>query len=198
MGQDPAAIREEIEHTRERMGDTVDALGYKADVPSRAKDSISDKVQGVKAKIAGAGSQVSDATPGSEDVKQAGRRAVGVAQENPLGLAIGAAAVGFIAGLLVPSTKVEDERLGPVADQVKEQARQTGQEAIEHGKEIAQRHRPDRGRQGTGSRLRGQGHRPAVRSATRRGPQGQRAGQRRDHQAHRPAIARRSAAQPTP
>lgn len=138
MGQDPAAIRQEIEETRERMGVTVDALGYKADVPSRAKDSITDKVQGVKAKITGTSAQVSDATPDRDDVKQAGRRAVGVAQENPLGLAIGAAAVGFIAGLLIPSTKVEDQRLGPVADQVKEQARQTGQEALEHGKQIAQ------------------------------------------------------------
>jgi gas vesicle protein len=138
MGEDPAAIRQEIEQTRERMGDAVDALGYKADVPSRAKDSITDKVQGVKTKITGAGSQVSDATPGVEDVKQSGRRAVGVAQENPLGLAIGAAAVGFLAGLLIPSTKIEDEKLGPVADQVKEQAKQTGQEAIEHGKQIAQ------------------------------------------------------------
>jgi gas vesicle protein len=138
MGEDPAAIRQEIEDTRERLGDTVDALGYKADVPARAKDSISDKVQAVKAKVTRAGSQVSDTTPSSQDVKQAGQRAVGVAQENPLGLAIGAAAVGFIAGLLIPSTKVEDERWGPVADQVKEQARQTGQEAIEHGKQIAQ------------------------------------------------------------
>jgi gas vesicle protein len=120
------------------MGDTVDALGYKADVPSRAKDSISGTVQGVKARITGARSQVSDATPDSGDVKQAGQRAVGVAQENPLGLAIGAAAAGFIAGLLIPSTKVEDERVGPIADQVKEQARQTGEEAIEHGKQIAQ------------------------------------------------------------
>jgi gas vesicle protein len=120
------------------MGDTVDALGYKADVPARAKDSISGKVQDVKAKISGAGSQVSDAAPSTEDVQQAGQRAVGVVQENPLGLVIGAAAVGFIAGLLIPSTKVEDERLGPVADQVKEQAKQTGQEAIEHGKQIAQ------------------------------------------------------------
>jgi gas vesicle protein len=120
------------------MGDTVDALGYKADIPSRAKDSITDKVQGVKAKITGAGSQVSDATPNRDDVKQAGRSAVDVIQENPLGLAIGAAAVGFIAGLVIPSTTIEDQRLGPVADQVKEQARQTGQEAIEHGKQIAQ------------------------------------------------------------
>jgi gas vesicle protein len=120
------------------MGDTVDALGYKADVPSRAKDSISGKVQGVKSKITGAGTQVSDAAPGTEDVKQAGQRAVGVVQENPLGLVIGAAAVGFVAGLLIPSTEVEDERLGPLADQVKEQAKQTGQEALEHGKQIAQ------------------------------------------------------------
>lgn len=138
MGEDPAAIRQEIEQTRERMGDTVDALGYKADVPSRAKESISDKVQGAKAKLTGAGSRVADATPGTEDVKQTGRQAVGVAQQNPLGLAIGAAAFGFLAGMLIPSTKVEDERLGPVSDQVKEQVRQTGQEAIEHGKQIAQ------------------------------------------------------------
>lgn len=138
MGQDPDAIRQEIEETRERMGDTVDALGYKADVPARAKESISDRVQGVKAKVTGAGSQMSDSAPGPEDVKQAGRRAAGIAQENPLGLAIGAAAIGFVAGLLIPSSKVEDERLGPVADQVKDHAKQTGQEAIEHGKQVAQ------------------------------------------------------------
>jgi ElaB/YqjD/DUF883 family membrane-anchored ribosome-binding protein len=120
------------------MGDTVDALGYKADVPSRAKESITEKVQGVKAKITGAGSQVSDATPSGDDVKQASQQAVSVVQENPLGLAISAAAAGFLAGMLIPSTKIEDERLGPVADHVKAQAKQTGQEAIEHGKQIAQ------------------------------------------------------------
>ena len=138
MGEDPAAIRQEIEATRERMGDTVDALGYKADVPARTRESIQDKVQGVKSKLTGVGSQVSDATPDAGDVKHAGRQAVGVAQENPLGLAIGAAAAGFLAGMLVPSTRIEDERLGPVADQVKEQAQQTAQEALEHGKQVAQ------------------------------------------------------------
>jgi gas vesicle protein len=133
MGEDPAAIREEIEETRARMGDTVDALGYRADVPSRAKESIADKVQGAKAKITGAGSQISGAAPDAGDVKHA----VGVVQENPLGLAIGAAAVGFLAGMLIPSTNVEHEQLGPVADQVKEQVKQTGQEAIERGKQVA-------------------------------------------------------------
>jgi gas vesicle protein len=81
---------------------------------------------------------MSEAAPDAQDVKQAGRQAVGVVQENPLGLAVGAAAVGFLAGMLIPSTKTEDERIGPVADQVKEQAKQTGQEAVAHGKQIVQ------------------------------------------------------------
>ncbi len=138
MGEEPEAIREQIEATRERMGETVDALGYKADVKSRTKKNISGKIESVKAKVTGKASEVSDATPSGEDVKQTAQRAAGIAQENPLGLAIGAAAMGFLAGMLVPSTRVEDERLGPVADQVKEQATQTGQEALEHGKQIAQ------------------------------------------------------------
>jgi gas vesicle protein len=120
------------------MGETVDALGYKADVPARTRESIQEKVQGVKSKLTGVGSQVSSATPDAGDVKHAGRRAVGVAQENPFGLAIGAAAAGFLAGMLIPSTRVEDQRLGPVADQVKEQAQQTAQEALEHGKQVVQ------------------------------------------------------------
>ena len=54
MGQDPDAIRREIEQTRERMGETVEALGYKADVPSRAKEAVSGRVDSVKSKISGA------------------------------------------------------------------------------------------------------------------------------------------------
>lgn len=138
MGQDPSVIRREIEQTREHMGETVDALSYKADVPARAKESVSEKVETLKSRITRAGSQVADAAPGSGEVKQGARQAAGIVQENPLGLAVGAAAVGFLAGLLIPSTAVENERIGPMADQVKEQARQTGEEALEHGKQIAQ------------------------------------------------------------
>jgi ElaB/YqjD/DUF883 family membrane-anchored ribosome-binding protein len=131
MGQDPSEIRHDIEQTRERMGDTAEALGHKADVPGRAREAISDRVDQVKSSISGA-------TPGTQDVKQNARRAAGVAKENPLGLAIGATAVGFIAGLAIPSTRVEDEKIGPMADQMKEKAVETGQEAVERGKQVAQ------------------------------------------------------------
>jgi hypothetical protein len=83
-------------------------------------------------------SRVSDATPSRGEVKQKTRQAAGMAKENPLGLAIGAAALGFLAGLAVPSTKVEDQKLGPVADQVKDKVKETGQEALDRGKQVAQ------------------------------------------------------------
>jgi ElaB/YqjD/DUF883 family membrane-anchored ribosome-binding protein len=130
MGQDTGQIRQEIEETRGRMGETVEALGYKADVPGRAKEAVSGRVESVKEKISGA-------TPDSGEVKQGARRAKGMAQENPLGLAIGALAVGFVGGLLIPSTRVEDEKIGPMAEQVKDKAKETGQEAMERGKEAA-------------------------------------------------------------
>jgi hypothetical protein len=138
MGQDPGQIRNDIEGTRARMGDTAEALGHKADVPGRAREAISDRVGSVKSTFSGARDSVSESTPSSGDVKQGARQAVGVAKENPLGLAIGATAVGFVAGLLIPSTRVEDEKIGPMADQLKEQAKETGQEAVERGKHVAQ------------------------------------------------------------
>jgi len=127
MGEDPSAIRHEIEHTRTQMGDTVEALGYKADVPSRTRDKASSMTSSVKQKITGA-------TPDTGDIKGGARQAVGIAQENPLGLAVAAAGVGFIAGMVIPSTRVEDRTLGPV----KAQALETGQEALERGKDVAQ------------------------------------------------------------
>jgi hypothetical protein len=149
MGEDPDVIRQEIEATRERMGDTVDALGHKADVKSRAQESVSEKVNVVKDKVSGltgrasdtasgVTGRASDATPSTGDVKEGARRAKGIAQENPLGLAVGSLAVGFLAGLLIPTTRVEDERLGPVAEQFRERVKDTGQEALERGKQVAQ------------------------------------------------------------
>ncbi len=138
MGQDPREVREEIEETRARMGDTVEAIGYKTDVKTRAREKVSGKVQAVKSKVGGTGSRVNEATPGREDVKQGARQAVGVAQENPMGLALGSVAVGFLAGMLVPSTQVEDEKLGEASDQVKEKVKETAQEAGERGKQVAQ------------------------------------------------------------
>jgi hypothetical protein len=137
MGQDQSQIREEIEQTRSEMGDTVDALAHKTDVKSRVKESYQDKKERLRTQMLGASSRVGEATPDTGQVKEGARQAVGVAEENPIGLALGGVAAGFLAGMLLPKTRIEDERVGPIADQVKEKAVETGQEAVERGKEVA-------------------------------------------------------------
>jgi hypothetical protein len=137
MGQDPAQVREEIEQTRARMGEHVDAIAYKADVPSRAKDKVVDVKDRITAKVTGVLPDSGDVKDQAQKAKGQARRVKGLAQDNPLGLAIGAIAVGFLAGLAIPATRIENERIGPVADKVKDRARDLGSEALEHGKEVA-------------------------------------------------------------
>jgi hypothetical protein len=129
MGEASDHIREDIEQTRGRMGETAEAIGYKTDVKSRVKENISDRKDAVVARVSGA-------VPDGQQLKR-GAQKVGVSKQNPLGLGIAAVAVGFVAGTLLPSTTMEDERLGEMSDQVGEKARQAGQEALERGKDVA-------------------------------------------------------------
>ncbi len=156
MGEDPSRIRQEIEETRASLGETVEALSYKTDVKARTRDAISDKKDAVVGKITGvkdaivgqassvgdtvssSASSVGDALPDPEAVKQSARRAASVAQQNPLGLVLGAVAVGLVAGMVVPSTRMEDERLGAASDELKNRVLSTGQQAIEHGRQVVQ------------------------------------------------------------
>ena len=133
MAEGTEQLRAEVEATRERLGEDVGALSYKTDVKARA----GDKVQSVKDRITGAVSEVTGSTPDGGDATAVARRGAGIARDNPLGLAVGAAAVGFLVGLLFPSTTVEDEKVGPLADDLKDKIKDTGQEALERGKQVA-------------------------------------------------------------
>lgn len=138
MGQDPSQIRSDIEETRGRLGETAEAIGYKSDVKSRAGDWVSDKKDAVTSRVTGAKDRVTDVVPDAEQAKGQARRGARIARENPLGLAVAGAAVGFLAGLMTPSTRMEDERLGQMSDQVKDAAKDAGREALERGKTVAQ------------------------------------------------------------
>src|SRR3954451_21824650 len=109
MGETPDHIREDIEETRARMGDTVEAIGYKADVKSRVKGSIVDKKDAVVGGADALVSRVSGVVRDREQVKS-GARKVGVSKQNPLGLALAEAAGRFVAGMLILHTHVGHER----------------------------------------------------------------------------------------
>lgn len=44
MGQDPSEVRHQVEEAREQLGDTVEALAYKANAPKRLKEQATAKV----------------------------------------------------------------------------------------------------------------------------------------------------------
>ena len=145
MGEDPREVKERIEHTREQMGDTVEALASKADVPGRVKGAVAEKkdaalekVAGVKDSVIGGTSSAADGAAGvAGQAKAQARRGAGVVQENPLGLAVASVGAGLVLGMLLPSTRAEDDRRGPVADSVKQQAREVTREAADHAKQVA-------------------------------------------------------------
>jgi len=96
----PEEIREDIEQTREELGDTAAAVAQKTDVKEQAKA----KVSGVKEKASAKADSVKQAaTAKREEVAEkapdsaggAVARAQRFAEENPAALAIGGA---FIAG----------------------------------------------------------------------------------------------------
>jgi ElaB/YqjD/DUF883 family membrane-anchored ribosome-binding protein len=106
----PDEIREEIEDTRQDLGDTAAALAAKTDVKARAKE----KVEGVKQTIAakreslGSSSSSGDTDPGAGSeggvparANAAVAQAKTKAQENPVPTAAIAAFVGgFVLGRL--------------------------------------------------------------------------------------------------
>jgi hypothetical protein len=46
VGDDPSDIHTAIEETRDRLEETVEAIGYKADVPARAGDAATSTARG--------------------------------------------------------------------------------------------------------------------------------------------------------
>ena len=138
MGQDPSVIRAEIEETRGRVGDEVDALSYKTDVGARMGDYVDDKKEAVKSKVTGAKDAVTGVVPSGGTIKRGATEVRTTAERNPVGLVIGGAAVGFLIGTLIPQTRVENEQMGELSDRMIDAAKDTASEAVERGKQVAQ------------------------------------------------------------
>lgn len=149
MGEAPDAIREDIEATRARMGERAEALAYKSDVPARSKDKVHDVADKIKDKVTGMGQQISGtsqtaangvgdtAHAASDKAVDTAHRAKGLAENNPIGLAVGSIAAGFLAGLLIPVSDTEKQRLGPVAEAAGDKVREVGQEVRGRATEVA-------------------------------------------------------------
>jgi hypothetical protein len=119
MGQDPSEIRHEIETTRAQLGETVEALSYKADVPSRVKDAVNDRVEGV---TSGIGDALATAQTAAADATARVAGGLGSTPENaprtpppvlsarsPLWIALAALAIVVLARVLLSHPPGDDD-----------------------------------------------------------------------------------------
>ena len=65
MGADPTLIRQQIARTRDEMGDTIDAIAYKADFQARARERVSDTVDRARESISGTAASIKGAVSGT-------------------------------------------------------------------------------------------------------------------------------------
>jgi hypothetical protein len=56
--------------------------------------------------------------------------------ENPIGMLLAGMAAGFLVGMLLPVTRFESERIGPMTDQMKDRMREAGGEIMRRGGEV--------------------------------------------------------------
>jgi hypothetical protein len=92
----PEQIRDDIEETREELGDTAAAIAGKTDVKGQAKARVENVKQGVKQKQEEFAAKTKGAAP--ESVSSGTSQVASTAQENPVPLMLAAA---FGAGLVL-------------------------------------------------------------------------------------------------
>jgi gas vesicle protein len=134
------AIMEKVDALKSKVtgdggvGETVksklpDPDAVKAKLPSG--EDVSEKVDALKSKLPGG---VGDAAPSKEDMRAKAQEAAGFAHDHPIAVAAGAAAAGLAAGLALPETELEREKLAPTAQKVREQVQARAQEVVEQVK----------------------------------------------------------------
>jgi tryptophan synthase beta subunit len=105
-------------------------------------EGVGEKVGALKQKlpdgIGDAAGRIGDATPSTQDVKAKAQHAASAAGDHPIALAAGAAAVGLAAGLALPETEIERQKLAPAAQDARQQAQAKAQDTIAQVKSAAQ------------------------------------------------------------
>jgi hypothetical protein len=76
-----------------------------------------------------------------QGAQQGAKQVKGGARSNPLGFALGAVSVGFLAGLLSRSSQAEQQALAPAADEVTRRSQRVRQGVGEMGRSVAQQAR---------------------------------------------------------
>lgn len=135
MDQERSEVRE-VEDARQRVAQDVRSVAYNANVVDRAKEQAQSKVDDAKEmmrdRVQGAKDKLQNARDSMRDM--AGN--VPINGDNPFGMMLAGLAVGFLIGMVLPVTRFESERIGPMTDEMKNRMRAAGTEVVRRGGEV--------------------------------------------------------------
>ena len=86
---------------------------------------MDDKKEAVMSKVGGAKDTVTGVVPDRRALKRGATHMRETAASNPLGLAVGGLALGFLVGTLLPRTRVENQQMGEMSDRLVEAGEET-------------------------------------------------------------------------
>lgn len=140
MDQERNEVRE-VDDARRRVAEDVRNVAESANVRERAKEMAQNKMDEVRGTVNDRVQQVRSKLEDARDtVRRAAREGTGNMSlnpaENPIGMIVAGAAVGFLIGLALPVTRFESERIGPIAHDMKDKAREAGTEVVRRGGEV--------------------------------------------------------------
>jgi ElaB/YqjD/DUF883 family membrane-anchored ribosome-binding protein len=127
MDQERNEVRQ-VDDARRRVAEDVRSVAENANVVERAKETAQSKIDDVKSTVGERMQQVRESA-----------RNINIpmnASDNPIGMLIAGAAVGFLIGLALPVSRFESERIGPLAQDMKSKAREAGSEVMRRGGEV--------------------------------------------------------------
>ena len=141
MDQERSEVRQ-VEQARARVADDVRNVAENANVVERAKENVQGRIDGVKGAVNDRMSDVSDRVSDMRDRLADARDSIGSnitninPLENPVAMLLGGLAIGFLIGMVLPVTRFESERLGPITDDMKDRVRAARTEVVRRGGEV--------------------------------------------------------------
>ena len=132
LGETAGGVRERVSGAASGLADRASDLTERAgDVAGRAQERAGELGTHAKERVQELGAQAREQT---QRVRSGFERTL---EGNPLAVAAGAAVLGLAVGLLLPSTRRENEVMGPVRDQLAERAGETVERVTDAATEAA-------------------------------------------------------------
>lgn len=120
---------------RESVAATKDAVGSAAGRVAGAASGAGRKVGAIAGKVRRRASDLGHRT--GESVKRAGSGFWDTVERRPIAAGLATLAAGLLVGLLVPSTRREDEWMGATRDELLRGAREAGKQTLDKTKQVA-------------------------------------------------------------